>query len=54
MVSLGQSYISIPRSSCKSPSGGIGLCNATFEDAQDGAMEMEPREPMPFKLDLWR
>ena len=54
MVSLGQSLILIPRLSCKSLSGGIGFCNVTFGDAQDGAMEMEPGEPMSFKLDLWR
>ena len=48
MVFLSQSLILIPRLSCKSPSGGIGLCNVTFEDAQDGAMEMEPGEPMSF------
>ena len=54
MVFLGQSLISIPRLFCKSPSGGIGHCNVTFGNAQDGAMEMEPGEPMSFKLDLWR
>ena len=42
MVSLDHSLISIPRLSCKSSLGGIGLCNVTCGDAQDGAMEMEP------------
>ena len=58
MVSLGQSLISIPKLSCKSSSGGIGLCNVTFwrctkRSYGDGAWRTDVFQAGSMKIEPW-